>query len=126
MSDWVNGTCVKCGQEFLFWKDNTGKRCNECERQGVIYPEPTASIEYKQLFNKYQEVVTAHDFQVSLNKELQRLIRQIQPEVEKLNSQLEIAAVAFKKIEDTPGGYEADIRQIASETVERIWPNDPL
>lgn len=34
-SNWIHGACIKCGKEFLFWKDATGKRCNECERQGV-------------------------------------------------------------------------------------------
>lgn len=36
-SNWVHGSCVKCGQERLFWKDATGKRCNECEKEGS-YP----------------------------------------------------------------------------------------
>jgi DNA-directed RNA polymerase subunit RPC12/RpoP len=55
-SNWIHGACIKCGKEFLFWKDATGRRCNECERQGIVHPEPTASIEYKQLFASHQDL----------------------------------------------------------------------
>jgi hypothetical protein len=33
--NWVPGTCVKCGKEFLFWMDATGKRCSDCDREGL-------------------------------------------------------------------------------------------
>lgn len=59
--NWIHGTCVKCGEAFLFWKDATGKRCNECEREGIVHPEPTSSIEYKNLFNKYQDLLAKHE-----------------------------------------------------------------
>lgn len=60
-SNWTHGTCVKCGEAFLFWKDATGKRCNECEKEGIHYPEPTSSIEYKMLFDKYQDLKAKHE-----------------------------------------------------------------
>lgn len=60
-SNWTHGTCVKCGEAFLFWKDATGKRCNECEKEGIQYPEPTSSIEYKNLFTKYQDLKANHE-----------------------------------------------------------------
>lgn len=79
---------------------------------------------YDTLKAKHERVIEAHDFQVKLNKELQNLLKQAQPEVEKLNSQLEIAKSALQEIlQDTLGAettMEANAYYLADDALAQI------
>lgn len=59
-SNWVHGTCVECGGEFLFWKDATGKRCTDCALDRVVYPEPTSSEPYLDLLERHKKLIAEH------------------------------------------------------------------
>lgn len=74
------------------------KHLEDCNQEFDQFRYSPGGDRYQDLVTKHERVIEAHDFQVKLNKELQNLLKQVQPEVEKLNSQLEIAKTKLREI----------------------------